>query len=1539
MAVIETIGIDIKSNLEETDKQLSDIDSKLDKLNRKKVELQFKEDKFEKASQHLTDIDNQIKRLSAQKLNIQANTKGVDNAEKKLTDIDTQLKELRSRKLYIQANLNDLTDAHKEFNQVEKEIKSLNKQKVNVEANYTNLEKMGSALDGVSKKISSVNKTPVNLSSIGSKFESFGGKLLNILNPFEGKLGSITRTIASGLGFTALAGIAQNAIGSISGLLESAVSRYDTLNNSLRVFENIGIEASIVTVEMDHLNESISGLPTSLNDAVQSVQLLTSTNQDMNKSIKIYRAINDAVLGFGGTTEQASNAVLQLSQNMAGGQIYAQTWNSLLNSGLGPTLNAIAKEMGKTSQGLKEGLSDGSVSVDQFTDALIRMDEEGGGGMKSLQTIVKDATKGISTGWQNAKTAFARGSASILESIDKVLEELGYGGIADVMGKLGKAVEGGMKNVAQFIKDNQETISSAIQFMADKFSMLFELIKDFNWGGFIEGLMSGTNAIIDFGKSVANFISPIIDVLVNLVSMLGGGDFATGLGKLIPILFGAGIAFKFLGKAIKAIGKFKGGSLFSGLFGGKSGTSGNGITDPVSGIAESFDFSGFLNKASTLALIAGAGGALMVVVEALSQLNDKIPEDLEMFGKKLAIVGVAILGMAGIMKIVGKLPILETGVGLLAIALMAGDLMIVAEAMKQLNDKVPSDVDLMVEKLKSLGLVFGAFAGVVVVVGGLVASGIGALVAGAGLATIALMALDLMLVAEAIAEFDSKVPEDLGRVVKKIEVMDEILDSLNRGNIFTAILDLVKHAIQLADTAIIVGMVDNIVTIAKSLNKLQKINLKYTSIKKNITSVNKAIDLLGDGNGIIDGILNLFDNKIDSKYYNNARETIKKILNIADDLNELQGIKLTYKTINSKISSIKKTIDKLGELDFADVDIDAEIFLKAEGVVTNIISIAKSFDDLESITVDVSVITKKIEDITTMLKALSGLSYDGTIGTDLDAETFDEIKKSVDYIIGIINSMNELQELIVNGLESPGMNKDVSQFANIKVTALENKVKDIQEMLDVIGTIQFNYSNDSISVNNAELYENVSKSIATIKDIIAKVNELFDSEISGMKGYHAGLTTDLEIKIEEIQALLDHISSITFNTDSPINKEDFVENVVGSIKRITELLGVVDNLVNTDSTAMKGYHSGLITDLETKIEEIQEFLDLLATITFDTDSNISDTEIFTTIKESLNTLKEIITSMNEFAISEINNEGINAVVDKMQTAFDKIAELSAENNTFSLMNTITQVKNLATELDTLVTTFGEKGEAYGKSIVDGFTDSNFAESILEMINTLVNNILRKTTAFEDAGKRLGKNLASGFETGVASMASSINAQLLTMYTYSESFANLGLTLGQSLANAFNNATSNLNVEATGTASANGSNTIFDRAKNILPRSKGGIVPQYLATGGHVLQKAKSIFKPMGSDIIPAMLTPGEFVFNRKAVQTFGQSTLNKMNFDPKGAFRAMMGGYGTKIDSSRRSISTVNNRTNNDNRQVTINEGGKRKKQSKMKVHRLFRKV
>lgn len=91
---------------------------------------------------------------------------------------------------------------------------------------------------------------------------------------------------------------------------------------------------------------------------------------------------------------------------------------------------------------------------------------------------------------------------------------------------------------------------------------------------------------------------------------------------------------------------------------------------------------------------------------------------------------------------------------------------------------------------------------------------------------------------------------------------------------------------------------------------------------------------------------------------------------------------------------------------------------------------------------------------------------------------------------------------------------------------------------------------------------------------------------------------------------------------------------------------------------------------------------------------------------------------------------------------------------------------------------------------------------------------------------------------------------------------------------------------------------------------GGLVPAYHKDGDLILPQGVN-WKPRATDTVPTMLTPGEFVLRKKAVDSIGVGLLRKMNSQ---GIRALQ-------NSSSRTI--INNIYNNNNAQVTQNVDNK----------------
>mgnify|MGYP002664388245 CR=1 FL=1 len=340
-------------------------------------------------------------------------------------------------------------------------------------------------------------------------------------------------------------GIIALGIGKIIGAqMDDAVSRLDALNNFPRVMSNLGVSNEDAQASVKRLSDALVGLPTTLDDATNSVQRFTSANGNVKASTEMFLALNNAILAGGGSAQVQSTALEQLSQAYAKGKPDMMEWRSAMTA-MPAQLKQVAIAMGYASSNeLGEALRSGKVSMNDFMKTMIELNKNGGNGFKSFEEQARNSTGGVGTSITNLKTAITRGLADIMNAI-------------------------GQSNIAGFFNGIAKAINSVIPYIV----------------GFVKACVTAVGVISSlFGKSTKKDVDSTTTSLKNLGS--SGGSTSKGLDKA------TGSANK-LKKALNGLSAFDEMNVLKEADSGSSGDSDSGGGADLSSGLGDIDLSGF----------------------------------------------------------------------------------------------------------------------------------------------------------------------------------------------------------------------------------------------------------------------------------------------------------------------------------------------------------------------------------------------------------------------------------------------------------------------------------------------------------------------------------------------------------------------------------------------------------------------------------------------------------------------------------------------------------------------------------------------------------------------------------------------------------------------------------------------------------------------------------------------------------------------------------------------------------------------------------
>lgn len=282
--------------------------------------------------------------------------------------------------------------------------------------------------------------------------------------------------------------------------------------------------------------------------------------------------------------------------------------------------------------------------------------------------------------------------------------------------------------------------------------------------------------------------------------------------------------------------------------------------------------------------------------------------------------------------------------------------------------------------------------------------------------------------------------------------------------------------------------------------------------------------------------------------------------------------------------------------------------------------------------------------------------------------------------------------------------------------------------------------------------------------------------------------------------------------------------------------------------------------------------------------------------------------MNKDDLKALGSAWLNAVfgdltpsdmVKALSGAMEGSDELFSVDSEGSLAAGVAGVKTSIEEINTK--TLPEMVTAMQQTSTDSITAiQNITKAVEELIKT-IERLIAKLSALRLEMYKVETTMTQGFARIVQSVQEAINKvqELIDKLRELKEFD--GMTVNVNI-NGMEGGEGEGEGEGEGTPGATGG--LF---------TKPGAKPKYYAKGGWVFMK------PKGTDTVPAMLTPGEYVMRKKAVDRLGVPFLRSLNrLDIGSAFDSLMSRVYRPNLSSMAAYSYYN--TSNDNRAYSVTQ-------------------
>lgn len=833
---------------------------------------------------------------------------------------------------------------------------------------------------------------------------------------------------------------------------------------------------------------------------------------------------------------------------------------------------------------------------------------------------------------------------------------------------------------------------------------------------------------------------------------------------------------------------------------------------------------------TSLALIAGIITGFSVALMVADKL---IPNDFLGLQVKIASMYVPIVVIGGLAALAGKLiSVILPGLGALAlifVSLIAG-----AKAVDFANKTLPSSDSFveMQKRIRGMALVIGEVGLMASGLGLLMATGIGALVLGSGLAAIVSISASLAATAIGIKTAIENMPSNLDSEKEKITKGIQFVKDLKKdfgggiGGIIGGIGKLI-FGDGTSEFDVYVEMSRKLASMANNIkDAISNMPSNFGDAEKE--KITKAVEWLkgikasisGEG-GVLGAVKNWWSNNEGTQGLDTIIKISESIKTLADNLVTLKDVsvvRLSAVVDGPLFSMLKSAIDKLKSQ-----------FTEKGGVLATV----QNFWENNNSTVGLENASKISELLSSLVDNLS----------KIENVNIRKLENSINVVIPKLkDTVSKLLSEFVDTAPG-GLSATIKGFVNGNKQSIENleiakqvaeKLGSLVDNLGKIGDLDLNKLNSAISENGAisklkQVVVVLKKTFVDDADSVKNTLTNFDisyiqkaSEISeaiAKIGQTVSGVGNIQLNVDKINTFINNMKSVidniatNFGSDNSVTK--FNEEIVNGIKNIESVAASISsmskNVNEIQEINLKQAEKNLeaVKNIISEIVKIfvpgqdnSKFVDITPIVNYEVESNINTTlNVLTAMSNMAKTANE----MQSLDTEKINQklDGIKSIIEKIKDVFFNakdgkmpVKEMLAEVGTIDLNPVANVIGILKSIADTVA---GFPNAVQGSKNLTAFTDS-LAVAITNLTSKLA------SVEFSEKMKLSGSSIVDSILNGFVDKTNSEAPIKATLFTdtfisklneqYSK-FIDVGKNVGDKIFEGFVNQTQNRAGEIAG----------------------------------------------------------------------------------------------------------------------------------------------